>query len=145
MWSLIHDKGNQRWLWHAIDHKTGKVLTYAFERRKDVVFKKLKDLLEPFEIKHYYTDNWAAYSRYLDEAKHHIGKRNTQKIERKQVSSVLQEKLSVFQSWKRCTMLSLAYSSIGTNLVYPYKLLNQQVWNTTLNKLHMGLNNLSLG
>jgi len=86
MWSFVHDKGNQRWLWHAIDHKTGKVLAYVFGRRKDVVFKKLKVLLEPFGIRHYYTDDWAAYSRYLDEAKHHIGKRNTQKIERKHLT-----------------------------------------------------------
>ena len=86
MWSFVHDKGNQRWLWHAIDHKTGKVLAYVFGRRKNVVFKKLKALLEPFGIRHYYTDDWAAYSRYLDEAKHHIGKRNTQKIERKHLT-----------------------------------------------------------
>lgn len=86
MWSFVHDKGHQRWLWHAIDHKTGKILAYVFGRRKDNVFKKLKALLKPFGIKHYYTDDWASYSRYLDEAKHHIGKRNTQKIERKHLT-----------------------------------------------------------
>ena len=62
------------------------VLGYVFGRRKDAVFKKLKALREPFGIRHYYTDDWAAYSRYLDEAKHHIGKRNTQKIERKHLT-----------------------------------------------------------
>jgi insertion element IS1 protein InsB len=26
MWSFVGHKGNPRWLWHAIDHHTGKVL-----------------------------------------------------------------------------------------------------------------------
>lgn len=86
MWSYVHDKSNQRWLWHAINHKTGEILGYVFGRRKDEVFKKLKALLEPFGIRHFYTDDWAAYTRYLDGDKHHIGKRNTQKIERKHLT-----------------------------------------------------------
>ena len=35
MWSFVGHKGNPRWLWHAIDHRTGKVLAYVFGRRKD--------------------------------------------------------------------------------------------------------------
>ncbi len=38
MWSFVGHKGNPRWMWHAIDHHTGKVLTYVFGRRKDEVF-----------------------------------------------------------------------------------------------------------
>src|SRR5262252_1877863 len=38
MWSFVGHKGNPRWLWHAIDHHTGKVLAYVFGRRKDDVF-----------------------------------------------------------------------------------------------------------
>ena len=33
MWSFVGHKGNPRWLWHAIDHHTGKVLAYVFGRR----------------------------------------------------------------------------------------------------------------
>ncbi len=50
------------------------------------MFKQLKALLEPFGINHYYTDDWGAYERHLDEKKHHVGKRNTQKIERKHLT-----------------------------------------------------------
>ena len=25
MWSYVHDKAHPRWLWHAIDHQSGKV------------------------------------------------------------------------------------------------------------------------
>ena len=54
---------------------------YVFGRRKDTVFLKLKALLEPFGITHYYTDGWGAYERHLDAEKHRVGKENTQKIE----------------------------------------------------------------
>jgi insertion element IS1 protein InsB len=58
-------KENPRWLWHAIDPITGEILAYVFGRRKDIVFKKLKSLLEPFGIKHFYTDDWGAYPRKI--------------------------------------------------------------------------------
>src|SRR5882762_5738297 len=38
MWSFVQAKAHPRWLWHAIDHHTGKVLAYVFGRRKDDVF-----------------------------------------------------------------------------------------------------------
>ena len=37
MWSYVGRKKDQRWLWHAIDHRTGKVLAYVFGRRQDEV------------------------------------------------------------------------------------------------------------
>jgi insertion element IS1 protein InsB len=86
MWSFVGNKGNPRWLWHAIDHHTGKVLAYVFGRRQDSVFLKRKALLEPFRITRYYTDYWGAYTRHLDAAVHRPGKQNTQKIERKHLT-----------------------------------------------------------
>jgi insertion element IS1 protein InsB len=44
MWGFVARKTNPRWLWHAIDHHTGKVLAYVFGRRKDTIFVKLKAL-----------------------------------------------------------------------------------------------------
>jgi insertion element IS1 protein InsB len=81
MWSFLARKVNPRWLWHAIDHHTGKVLAYVFGRRKDEVFLELKRLLEPFGITKYYTDGWGAYERHLDPNEHRVGKDYTQKIE----------------------------------------------------------------
>ena len=86
MWSFVGDKSNQRWLWLAIDHKTGETVAFVFGKRKDEVFLKLKELLEPFKIGKYYTDNWGSYSKNLDEDKHEIGKRNSQIIERKNLT-----------------------------------------------------------
>ncbi len=45
MWSYVGNKGEQRWLWHAIDHATGAVLAYVLGRRKDEVFLALKHLI----------------------------------------------------------------------------------------------------
>ena len=88
-WSYVGNKSNQRWLWYAVDHTTNTVLAYVFGKRKDEVFKELKTLLEPFDITRYYTDDWGAYQRHLETDKHEIGKRNTQKIERKNLTIVL--------------------------------------------------------
>ncbi len=40
-----------RWLWHAIDRRTGQVLAYVFGARKDKVFLQLKALLESFGVR----------------------------------------------------------------------------------------------
>jgi insertion element IS1 protein InsB len=86
MWSYVGRKKDQRWLWHTIDHRSGKILAYVFGRRQDEVFLKLKALLEPFSITTYYTDYWGAYTRHIDPEEHQPGKRNTQKIERKHLT-----------------------------------------------------------
>ena len=86
MWSFVGKKQEPRWLWHALDHQTGKVLAYVFGRRKDEVFLQLKALLTPFGITRYYTDYWGAYQRNLAPEVHRPGKHNTQQIERKHLT-----------------------------------------------------------
>jgi insertion element IS1 protein InsB len=83
MWSFVGKERAPRWLWHAMDHRSGYVLAYVLGRRKDEGFLTLKALLEPFGITRYYTDSWGAYTRHLDTDAHQAGKRNTQQIERK--------------------------------------------------------------
>src|SRR5262245_61860360 len=86
MWSDVQSKAHPRWLWHAIDHHTGKVLGYVFGRRKDEVFLRLQTLLKPFGITKFYKYGWGAYARYLDAEQHEVGKENTQKIESKHIN-----------------------------------------------------------
>jgi insertion element IS1 protein InsB len=86
MWSFVQSKQQQRWLWHAIDHKTGQVLAYVLADHKDQAFVELKALLEPFGIQIFYTDGWGTYARLLDDDEHQVGKSNTQKIERKHLT-----------------------------------------------------------
>ena len=102
MWSFVGRKKDQRWLWHAIDHRSGKVLAYVFGRRQDDVFLKLKSLLEPFGITRYDTDYWGAYIRHIDPDEHQPGKRHTQKIERKH--------LKLHTRIKRLTRKTLCFS-----------------------------------
>jgi insertion element IS1 protein InsB len=86
MWSFVGTKATPRWLWHALDHQTGKVLAYVFGRRNDDALLALKALLEPFGITRFYTDGWGAYQRHLAPTHHEIGKRNTQQLERKHLT-----------------------------------------------------------
>ena len=86
MWSFVGKKREPRWLWHAIDHRSGKVLAYVIGRRQDAVFLKRKALVEPFGIRRYETDYWGASTRHLDADEHQLGKRNTQQIERKHLT-----------------------------------------------------------
>jgi insertion element IS1 protein InsB len=86
MWSFVQKKENQRWLWHAIDHSSGKVLAYVLGDHSDNMVLKLKQLLEPFGISKFYTDGWGAYQRKLAPEQHQVGKINTQKIERKHLT-----------------------------------------------------------
>jgi insertion element IS1 protein InsB len=86
MWSFIGSKKRPRWLWEALDHRTGKILTYTFGRRADRVLAKLKALLEPLGICRFYTDGWGAYHRHLNPHQHVVGKRRTQQLERKHLT-----------------------------------------------------------
>ena len=61
MWSYVGAKTTARWLWHALDHRTGSVLAYVVGTRKDAEFLKLRVLLTPFGITRYYTDKAGIY------------------------------------------------------------------------------------
>jgi len=101
-WSFVKNKSNQRWIWYAVEHSTNTILAYVFGKRKDVVFKELQALLEPLNIERYYTDDWGAYERHIDTEKHVVGKRNTQKIERKNLN---------LRTWiKRLTRKTICFS-----------------------------------
>src|SRR5262249_41757989 len=86
MWSYVGAKKRARWVWQALDHPTGRVLAYVVGTRKDAVFLKLKALLTPFGITHYYTDKAGVYRRHLPPKQHTVGKLTMQKIERKHLT-----------------------------------------------------------
>ena len=86
MWSFVGKKKAPRWLWHALDHRTGEVLAYVFGRREEQAFLRLKALLAPFGITRFYTEGWGAYQRHLDPMLHEVGKHHTQQLERKHLT-----------------------------------------------------------
>ncbi len=78
-------------LYHeALQTMRQRQLTAEFQEpyaaRAGEVFLKLKVLLEPFGLTHYYTDKWGAYTRHLDPKQHTASKRSTQKIEHKHLT-----------------------------------------------------------
>ena len=72
MWSFVGAKAIERWLWHALDHHTGRVLASVVGTRKDTTFRELQALLAPFGITHYYTDKAGVYQRHLPPAQHTV-------------------------------------------------------------------------
>ena len=85
-WSFVKNKSNQRWTWYAIDKNSGIILAWHNGKRRDEDFLVLLELLKPFDIDRYYTDDWGAYSKYIPPLKHQIGKDQTWKIERKNLN-----------------------------------------------------------
>lgn len=86
MKSYVAKKKHKRWLWHAIDHKTGTILAYVLGQRQDRMFLKLKKMLKPFGITKFYTDNLKTYERHLSEDERIVSKYKMQKIERKHLT-----------------------------------------------------------
>ena len=86
MWSFVGAKARERWLRHAVDHQTGRVLAYVIGTRKDGVFLKLRALLAPFNITRYYTDKAGVYRRHLPPSQHTVGKLAMQKIARQHLT-----------------------------------------------------------
>jgi insertion element IS1 protein InsB len=70
------------------------------------VFQDLKALLALFNISRYYTDDWGAYERHLAADKHEVGKRSTQKVERKNLN---------FRTWiKRLSRRTICFLKLET-------------------------------
>lgn len=86
MWSYYQKKQNQIWLWWAIDHETNTPLAYTFGTREYKFLDELLELLRPFNIGIVYSDNNFAYERRITNKTLIIGKKNTQKIERKHLT-----------------------------------------------------------
>ncbi len=86
MWSYVEAKEKARWLWHELDHHTGRVRADVVGTRKEAMFLKLKTLLVPFGITQYDTDKTSVYRRHLPPAQHPVGKLSLQKIERKRLT-----------------------------------------------------------
>ena len=86
MWSFVHDKSQQYWLWWAIDHNTGAPLAFCFGTREHKNLEELKKLLDGFNIAVVYADGNPAYGKHMGDCEIVTGKRNTQKIERKHLS-----------------------------------------------------------
>jgi insertion element IS1 protein InsB len=81
-WSFVGDKSNQRWTWYAVERASGIVLAHHNDARTDAACQGLLDKLSIFPIRMYYTDGWQSYAALIPPEQHQIGKDNTWRIER---------------------------------------------------------------
>ncbi len=84
---FVGSKKNQRWTWYIVERKSGIIIAWENGRRKDEVFESLLISVEHTPISFCFTDDWGAYQRLLlYQHRQIIGKDNTWKIERKNLS-----------------------------------------------------------
>ena len=88
MWSRVRCKTQQCWLWHAINNENGDVIAYVLGSRKLQSLERLTALISDLNlnISCVYTDNNFSYHEVIPHDVLRIGKRNTQKIERKHLT-----------------------------------------------------------
>jgi insertion element IS1 protein InsB len=82
MWSVVGHTTQQRWLWHASDHRTGVMLADVVGSRQDEVLVQWNQLLAPCGLHHFYTDGAEVYQRHVEPEQPTVGKTSTQKLER---------------------------------------------------------------
>jgi insertion element IS1 protein InsB len=77
LWSFVHNKGQEIWIWIALERQTRRIVGLAFGDRSAETCRKLWDSLPPDYRKRAicYTDFWAAYQVVLPSKRHHpVGK-----------------------------------------------------------------------
>lgn len=85
-WSFVGSKKQQRWTWYVLERSSGIILAYHNGRRTDESCKQLFEKLAPFSLGKIYTDNWQSYQKYIPSEQHIIGKKDTWRIERKNLN-----------------------------------------------------------
>jgi insertion element IS1 protein InsB len=76
-WSFVDNKGQECWIWSALERQTRRIVGLAFGDRSAETCRKLWDALPPDYRKRAicYTDFWAAYQVVLPSKRHHpVGK-----------------------------------------------------------------------
>jgi insertion element IS1 protein InsB len=95
----------------------------VFSKHQDEGFQTLKTRLEPYNIVRDYTEDWGTSQRHLGSDTHKVGKRNTQKIECKN--------LNVRTGIKRLNRKTICFSKL--------QLLHDTVIGLLINKVEFGL------
>jgi IS1 family transposase len=85
-WSFVQNKRQQYWLWYGLNRHTGYIPAFVLGRRTDANCRRLCRKLAPCQVRHYHTDDWQSYPKFLGNKCHHIGKEGTQRIERKNLN-----------------------------------------------------------
>jgi IS1 family transposase len=79
LWSFVDDKGNQQWVWLAIDSQTREIVGVQVGDRSTVSAQALWDSMPPVyrQCAVIYTDHWSAYSAVLPPKRHRSVDKNS--------------------------------------------------------------------
>jgi len=80
VWSFVHKKANQRWLWTALCRRTRQIVAFVIGDRSDATCHRFwEQIPQAYKQCQSYSDFWAAYSKVLPEETHHsVGKERGQ-------------------------------------------------------------------
>ena len=75
MENYVGKKIYQRWLWHAIDHRTGTNARFCVRKKtRQRCFLSLKNYSNHLELRSFYTDKLKTYERHLSKEERTISK-----------------------------------------------------------------------
>jgi len=79
LWSFVDDKGNEQWVWLAIDAQTREIVGVQIGDRSAVSAQALWNLMPPVNCQCavIYTDHWSAYGAVLPKQRHRSVDKNS--------------------------------------------------------------------
>jgi insertion element IS1 protein InsB len=86
LWSFVHNKEHQAWLWYAFEPDSKRIVAWTVGRRTDESCGRLLKQLEKYQVLRFCTDDWESYEKLVPEAHHWTGKHWTQEIERQNLN-----------------------------------------------------------
>jgi IS1 family transposase len=97
MWSFVDNKGNQQWVWLALDVETREIVGVYIGARNEMAAHQLWKSLPPVyrQCAIAYTDIWAAYGAVLPRKRHRaVGKETGQTSYIERFNNTLRQRVS---------------------------------------------------
>ena len=79
--ALRRKKARKLWIWKAFEGATGRLIERECGDRDRATLDRLLARLEPWGVRPFCADDWAAYDAALPAGRHHVGKDQTQRSE----------------------------------------------------------------
>jgi insertion element IS1 protein InsB len=97
IWSYVHDKQQERWLWTAISRRTRQIIAWAVGDHSRETFKQLlRKMPDEYRRCVSYSDAWRAYDLLLKSSARHqkVGKESGQTNHMERWNNTLRQRLS---------------------------------------------------
>lgn len=97
VWSYVHDKSQERWLWTAISRRTRQIIAWSLGDHSRETFKQLlRKMPDEYRRCVSYSDAWRAYDLLLKSSARHqkVGKESGQTNHMERWNNTLRQRLS---------------------------------------------------